>query len=372
MNAPSKKLQVREYPLSSEELDVGLAAVQKRHGARRRQRQVAGASLGALLCAAAALLALRGTDEPRAPIAVQTSEPAKSPDKEVVGPNEAIRFPDGSGVELLTETAQIRMVDSDNEAPQVELLRGSARFNILTNNERTFTVLASPIQLVSEGAQVSIFKQDDRARVVVEEGQVRVALSASAEGKDVRELNAGEAAWFESEDSESAPSPGLAKSAEAERVASSQKSAREEFRAHHKRAEYSKAYALLTTGAFVVPDSDLMLAADAARFSGHPTAAIRYLSRVGSGSSLAATAAFTRGRLYLYELGDAARAAQAFAETRKLAGGGPLAEDALFREIESRVRAGQSGQAKTLASLFARSYPNSGRLKAVAKLTENK
>src|SRR5262249_8117411 len=88
---------------------------------------------------------------------------------------------------------------------------------------------------------------------------------------------------------------------------------------------------------------ELMLAADVARLSGHPADAVPYLERIlGSRGSdpRAGLAAFTLGRVLLEELGRPAEAANAFARARRA--GGPLAEDALAREVEASSRAGDT------------------------------
>jgi transmembrane sensor len=104
-----------------------------------------------------------------------------------------------------------------------------------------------------------------------------------------------------------------------------------------------------------------MLAADAARLSNHPEEALPYLRRVTRDyprDSRAALSAFTQGRILLSQLGRPAQAAEAFAQSRRLAPSGALAEPALAREIEALNRAGQSDRAAVLASEYARRYPN--------------
>src|SRR4029078_6965903 len=129
--------------------------------------------------------------------------------------------------------------------------------------------------------------------------------------------------------------------------------------------------------------ADLLLAADAARLSGHPTEAVPYLDSVLRGhardprASVAALrrghalvaaaclAAFPLGRVLLAELGRPSEAVDAFALARS--SGGPLAEDALAREVEALARAGDVTRSRELALLYRRLYPNGRRAKAVSR-----
>ena len=82
-------------------------------------------------------------------------------------------------------------------------------------------------------------------------------------------------------------------------------------------------------------------------------------------SSVAPLAAFTLGRIYLSQVGQPAKAADAFALSRKLAPAGSLAEDALAREVEAAEVAGQTSRARDLAEQYLRRYPNGRRLTSV-------
>src|SRR5262249_16676326 len=111
---------------------------------------------------------------------------------------------------------------------------------------------------------------------------------------------------------------------------------------------------------------DLLLAADAARLSGHPADAVSYLEQVARGhvgDPRASLASFTLGRVLLDELGRPGEAAAAFEGARK----GGLAEDALAREVEACSRSGDTARARALAGEYERLYPQGRRLRAVAK-----
>ncbi len=114
--------------------------------------------------------------------------------------------------------------------------------------------------------------------------------------------------------------------------------------------------------------ADLLLAADAARLGGSPSEAVPYLERVVHGHASdprSSLASFTLGRVLLDELGRPREAADAFARVRKA--GGPLAEDALAREVEATSRAGDSVRSRELAREYLTRYPKGRRSKAVSR-----
>jgi hypothetical protein len=144
---------------------------------------------------------------------------------------------------------------------------------------------------------------------------------------------------------------------------------RAKFVKHHERAEYHEAYGIMAASPQIIGTSarESLLAADAARYSGHPSEAVAFLTRVQPTDPLAPAANFTLGRLFLHELGRPVEAAAAFSLVRQISPGGPLAEDALFREIEARAKAGQGAQAKKLGRQYLERYPKSGRRDAVVR-----
>jgi tetratricopeptide (TPR) repeat protein len=114
----------------------------------------------------------------------------------------------------------------------------------------------------------------------------------------------------------------------------------------------------------------LMAAADAARFGGHPEEAPGYFGEVlerHRKHAMAPLAAFTLGRVYLEQLGSAAKAARAFAEARELAPGGALADDALAREAEAWAKAGDRAKARERARAYLETYPEGSRIESMRK-----
>ena len=111
-----------------------------------------------------------------------------------------------------------------------------------------------------------------------------------------------------------------------------------------------------------------MRSADAARRAGHPAQALPYLRRLlrdHPADARAPLAAFTLGRILLAELDRPAEAADAFALSRRLAPGGPMASHALAREVEAAARSGDAARARRLAERYVANYPAGPHLAAV-------
>jgi transmembrane sensor len=112
----------------------------------------------------------------------------------------------------------------------------------------------------------------------------------------------------------------------------------------------------------------LLAEADRARLAGRfeeGAALLQRLLRDHPADPRAPVAAFSLGRVLLGELGRPAEAAAAFERARVLAPHGPLAEDALAREVEAWSRAGEPARARARADDYLRAYPNGRRAAAV-------
>jgi len=292
-----------------------------------------------------------------------------------------VRFGDGSTVQLLDASSVLDVGAASPSAVDVTLRAGSAEFEITPNPKRRFIVHAGIADISVLGTHFLVTREGQRLRVEVTRGRVAVKLAGSS-----RQLTAGESSWFPPAEPIAEEAPAAASAAEpspieapsaAVGVAQTTPSAsieglssRRRFLDHAKRAEYREAYSVLEHAPEVVGNApeDLMLAADAARFSNHPAQATRFLERVTREypqSSVAPLAAFTLGRIYLSQVGQPAKAADAFALSRKLAPTGSLAEDAMAREVEAAKAAGQPGRAHDLAEQYLRRYPNGRRLASV-------
>jgi transmembrane sensor len=137
------------------------------------------------------------------------------------------------------------------------------------------------------------------------------------------------------------------------------------------RGDYATAWAALRTlRAPLDTMEDLLRAGDVARLSGHAGAAVTRLARaveLHPDDPRAPLAAFTLGRVHLEDLGAPRDAAIAFARARTLAPDGPLAEDALAREVEAWSRAGEIETARWRAQTYTQRYPQGRRVHAVRK-----
>ena len=237
------------------------------------------------------------------------------------------------------------------------LRAGAARFSVPHDEGRPFVVTAGDVTVEDLGTTFTVrFTAADRLNVAVEEGRVRVRA-----GETDTEVSAGAML-------EVPVGPVAAASVKRQRAARPVAAA---WRPLAERGQYEEARsALRKAGPSAVRNdtADLLLAADAARLSGHAAEAVPYLERVVRGHSQdprAGLAAFTLGRVLLDELGRPNEALDAFALARSF--GGPLAEDALAREVEAASRAGDVTRSRELALLYRRLYANGRRAKAVSR-----
>jgi transmembrane sensor len=237
------------------------------------------------------------------------------------------------------------------------LRSGGARFTAPHDSEHLFIVVAGDVVIEDLGTIFTVrYVGGDRLDVAVEQGRVKVR----ARGEDT-ELTGGQRLELAVM---SPPSVGESSGRSPAGPATS-------WRPLAERGRYDEAHsALKKAGPNAVRDetADLLLAADAARLSGHPGEAVPYLERVvraHSGDPRSSLASFTLGRVLLDELGRPREAADAFAQVR--AAGGPLAEDALAREVEAAFRAGDTTRSRELAHEYNRFYPQGRRAKAVSR-----
>jgi transmembrane sensor len=281
-----------------------------------------------------------------------------------------VRFSDGSSVHLVDPEAALDIGRASPSAVEVTLRAGSAEFAITPNPSRVFVVHAGVADVKVLGTQFEVTRDRDRVRVEVTHGRVSVAYVGGS-----RVLTDGESNWFPpAEAGEPAPAPSLSPAAPADAVsplppppkAAEPHAERRRFLEHASRGEYAEAYAAIERTPEVVGNdaSDLLRAADAARFSGHPRDATVYLERVvreHAQESVAPLAAFTLGRIELSQLRQPAKAADAFARALALAPNGSLAEDALARETEAAELAGERDRARRLAEQYLQRFPRGRR-----------
>jgi transmembrane sensor len=345
------------------ENNLGLA----RQRIRRRGRTRVAAS--ALLLGAAIALGVSyrllpgGRENGKTPSVVQ----------DLVG--RGLRFSDGSSARMLDDRSQVEVVAVTARAIDLRLTSGRGEFDVVPDPSRTFAVHVDGIAVRVLGTRFRVEREDRGAYVSVYRGKVEVRWPGGA-----RVLAQGQTGHFPEDVAETSsetegssrgePAAPVPSATEISRSAAPASRAR--FHALAMRGRYAEAYRVLV-GAPGVVDSgaeDLMLAADAARLSGHPAEATPYLQQIVRkyrSDERAPLAAFTLGRILLYQLGRPAEAADAFALVRKLLSEGPLSADALAREAEAADRAGQRERARGLAEDYAAKYPTGRRLESVRR-----
>ena len=338
-----------------------LGQVKRGAAKRRRQRQALGAALTLLMLLVLGVLSMKALRPVAEPLVLRHAG--------------SLRFADGSRVDLVGEASSVEVGPMSVSYTELVLEKGAARFDVTHNPERRFAVRAGNTRVEVLGTRFTVERSEPRVRVLVEQGRVRVIWPGGE-----RALSAGEVGWFPPDPIGSAapePVPVPRGDGEPEAPPSGGRNAdraalRSQFLELARRGEYRQAYGVMREDPSVVTNSaeDLMLAADAARLSGHPERAPEYLRRITTEhrrDSRAPLAAFTLGRILLTQLGQPAEAQRAFALTRELAPGGALAEDALAREVESAERSGQRARARALADEYSKNYPAGKRLDAVRR-----
>ena len=288
-----------------------------------------------------------------------------------------LRFSDGSSARLLDDRSQVEVAAVTAKAIDLRLTAGRGEFDVVPDPGRTFTVRVDGIVVRVLGTRFRVEREDRGAYVSVYRGKVQVGWPGGE-----RVLAEGQTGRFPEEVAEAQALPEAEGTRAAEPVAPvlpadeisrpSAPASRARFRDLATRGRYAEAYRVLADAPGVVDNGaeDLMLAADAARISGHPAEATPYLQRIVRkyrSDVRAPLAAFTLGRILLYELGRPAEAADAFALVRKILPEGPLSSDALAREAEAADRAGQRERARGLAEEYMAKYPSGRRLESVRR-----
>ena len=392
----------------------------------RRKRAVRWAGPAALLLLGMVLWQTLPSDGKGQPSQVLAETPHVLPLPSRVGPPTV--FSDGSQAWMLGQQARLSVREARSERLVVSLSRGAAEFSVVKNPKRLFRVEAGEVAVEVLGTRFSVehLEAGRDVRVTVSEGRVRVLQAAQ-----YTELAAGESATFaasegESEEEEQAPSAeapsGVNPAASADRAAQAPATEMPASRLgpHHEsganKAGHGQAaprsagmkqdaqeteetapgqdwQKLAVEGRFAqafgqafggkgkdAQDTlsgrspvELLLLADVARLSGHPAESVAPLSMLlaSFGSDpRAPLAAFTLGRVLLDDLGRPREAAERFHAAYQWEQEGPLAQDALAREVEAWSRAGETAQARARAREYMRLYPAGRRLLSVRHYAE--
>ena len=266
------------------------------------------------------------------------------PQRQVVAPvasSQPLILDDGSEVTPADGRTAIQLVEQTPARATVRLRSGSAQFRVRHDSRRLFRVDTGPIQIEDIGTAFRVdHDTGDKIRVVVSEG--RVAVLHVTNGWRV-ELGAGEDRVFSTVAEVIEPVKEAPKVPAPSAVADA---SRAESRAH---------------GAD--DPAELLMAADVARRSRQPQAAVAPLQRLVEHypkDPRVPAAAFTLGWVLLTDLGRPREAAAAFATAERSAPRGGLAEDAAARVAEAWQKAGDSRRAAEAARHYERVYP-SGR-----------
>jgi transmembrane sensor len=352
-----------------------LAGLQKRRARRARLRLAAASACVTLVVAAGGVL---GVGWLRARL-----DTGSVGGIEVAGGS--LRFSDGSSATPLEPASLLRPVTATPREVVVQLASGGARFAVTPDRQRKFRVEAGPVSVVVLGTRFTVVRVDPDVKVEVEQGRVLVTFAGNTE-----ELAAGQRGVFPRRGAVAAVATAAASSAPASAPAAAAPPATSvapaaptapaarrrpasSWRVHASEGDYDGAYeALRREGPSAVRGTphDLLLAADVMRLSHHPREAVGPLRRVirEHGRDPRATlAAFTLGRLLLEELGEPREAAAAFALVQSREPRGPLAEDALAREVEAWSNARMASTARERALQYVHKYPDGRRARSVRR-----
>lgn len=337
----------------------GIARLRQR---RRWQSASRWAGSGAVLCALALRWLAQGSG---AAVQLSASLPpsasATAP-RELHGTGAGARLADGSELRITSADGALSVERDDSQQTALRLRSGAAHFEVQPQAERRFRVTAGAHEIVVVGTAFDVELEGERVRVEVGHGSVRVR---GPEGE--RLVSAGEAQWFEPPSAADEPAAERSSKPRSQRARAKLAS---DWRSASFSGDYGRAHRLLLQGAAIEDSAEALLdAADAARFSGYPEEAVRYLRRAlarHGDSPVCALAAFMLGRVLLERLGRPAEAAEAFAQARERARAASLAEDALAREVEAWSKAGHANLAYDRAQQFQQRYPRSRRLRVVA------
>jgi len=327
-------------------------------GLRRRRTRLALdlAVMGVLCLLAAAFWTLRSPSE------VAKQVPATA------NPGVLFSLADGSTVTALDQGSRVVTHAVSPHRVELDLVEGNAQFDVTSDQEREFRVNAGRVTVVVLGTQFTIKLRGELAQVEVQRGRVRVDWER---GQQI--LTPGERGTF----------PPIEAQAVSMLVPESEEPLLEpvpvhspirpgaDWRSLARKGGFDSAYRMIhdkARPAALTDLDDLLLAADVARGAGHAGEALPYLNRamaLHTGDTRAAVAAFTMGRIRQTELNDPVGAAASFAQVRTIAPKGPLAEDALAREVECRFQAGDKIRARMLAEEYLRTWPSGSRARAV-------
>jgi len=335
-----------------------LASVHGRIDRRKRafRAAVATATLASVMCVV--VIALRWNSAPMS--AALNNVPGQ------LASRSSIHLGDGSEIEVDTSTSEIRVIEESASRVRVDVVRGTSRYAVVPSPARTFEVRSGSVTVTVVGTEFIVEQRGEKTWVEVLRGKVRVSWS-----DDQAFLVTGESGIFPRESAPSAAEDGLAGQGEIDAPTARGPHATQVYRSRVARRDYRGAYAVLSRNPALAGDTveELLVAADVARLSNHPSEAIPYLQRIireHPRDERAPLAAFTLGRT-LGGLGRTEEAMNMFGRVQSAWPKSPLAEDALLRQAEAASQLGDLGAARRIAEQYDREYPNGRRRSEVRR-----
>jgi transmembrane sensor len=308
------------------------------------------AARGATAAVAIALVGVGfGLEQHRShPLAIAPTAPMQAT------PPSAITLHEGSTIALDPASAEVRVVEQTPTHVSVDVVRGAARYSVVPNPKRAFEVHAGLVTVTVVGTEFVVEPRAEGAWVEVTRGKVRVSWN-------------GEEAFVAAGESGTFPPTAQVQTSDREQgqLLGPQAQPRQVYRSRVAGHDYRGAYAVLSRHPALAGDTveDLLVAADVARLSDHPSEALPYLQRVvreHPRDARAPLAAFTLGRT-LGGLGRTQEAMSMFGKVRASWPDSTLAEDALLRQAEAASHIGDMANARRFAEEYDREYPNGSR-----------
>jgi transmembrane sensor len=333
----------------------------------RRKRAWRAAALSATLASVVCVVAVVALRSNRVPMSASSSSDAPT---DLAPRNPAsrstIHLADGSEIEVDPATSEIRVIEESAARVRVEVVRGTSRYSVVPNPDRTFDVHCGPVTVTVVGTEFVVERRAETTWVEVLHGKVKVSWS-----DDHAFLVAGESGTFPRGIAPNVAEDGVTGRDEVDAKAARGPHATQVYRSRVARRDYRGAYAVLSRNPALAGDTveELLVAADVARLSNHPSEAVPYLQRIireHPRDERAPLAAFTLGRT-LGGLGRTEEAMNMFGRVRSVWPKSPLAEDALLRQAEAASQLGDFVAARRLAEQYDRDYPNGRRRSEVRR-----
>lgn len=364
MHDPGQKLAKLRGRLQVRWDDARTSQVQRR--VLQSQRRQLTMRIGGA-CALAMLLLLLGPRLWHAALLRTATAPLR-PDRSLLLADRSLASPLGAADVL-------RVKEDGPQRTVVEVVQGAARFDVVRRPERLFRVEAGKVSVEVLGTSFRVERGGAQVTVAVDRGRVRVLWDGQQ-----RELAAGQHESFPPAAKTSAekgsgpvatevpkaaepkaaacPLPALAPLPKCQESAAAGSTAATAVRPVHV-PQRSRA-----VHAWPHPAVQLLKEADTARRGGDLEAALKLLQellRDHRKDPRAPLAAFTLGKLQTEELAQPEAAARSFALSQALEPDGPLAEDALAREVKAWDAAGKKDHARERAEEYLRRYPQGVR-----------